>query len=154
MRYASAFSLPATFQQWPNDQFIYQLFFLFYLYGSECWSLTEKLLDRLKVFHSQCIRSMCRVTKQHTWEHRISAAELRERSGLHPIDYCIFSRQLCWLGTFSRMDFGRLPRRMLSCWVPRKRPVGRPRFTYGETLNKALWKFGFDKNFYGITWQV
>ena len=91
--------------------------------------------------------------KKHTWEHRISAAEMCERICLHPIDYYIFPRQLCWLGTVSRMNFSRLPRRMLSCWVPHKRPVGRPRFTYGETVNKALRKFGFDKSFHGIIWQ-
>ena len=96
---------------------------------------------------------MRRVTKKHTWEHRISAAELRQRISIHPIGYYIFSRQLCWLGTVSRMDFGRLPRRMLSCWVPHKRLVGRPRFTYGQTINKALRKFGFNKNLHGITWQ-
>ena len=93
---------------------------------------------------------MYRVTKKHTWEHRIYAAKLRERIGLHPIDYFIFSRQLYWLGTVSRMDFGRLPRHMLSCWVAHKRPVGRPRFTYGETVNTALRKFGFDKLFMGL----
>ena len=36
------------------------------LYGSECWSLTKNLLDRLRVFHNQCIRSMCRLTRKHT----------------------------------------------------------------------------------------
>ena len=74
---------------------------------------------------------MCRVTKKLTWEHQISAAELRERNGPHPNDHYIFSRKLFWLGTVSRMDFGRLPRRMLLCWVPHKRPVGRPRFAIG-----------------------
>ena len=51
------------------------------------------------------------------------------------------------------MDFGRLPRSMLSWWVPHTRPVGRMRFTYGETVNKSLRNFGFDKTFHGITWQ-
>jgi hypothetical protein len=35
------------------------------LYDSECWSLIEKLLDTLRVFQSECIRSMCRVTKKN-----------------------------------------------------------------------------------------
>jgi hypothetical protein len=122
------------------------------LYGCECWSLTEQLLDRLRVFHNQCIRSMCRVTRKHTWEHRISSAELRARIGLHPIEFYIYHRQLFWLGNVSRMDFSRLPRRMLSCWIPSKRPVGRPRFTYGETVRKALQQFGFtDENYLGFT---
>ena len=40
------------------------------LYGCECWSLTEKLLSRLRVFHNQCVRTMCRVTRKHTWDGR------------------------------------------------------------------------------------
>ena len=36
------------------------------------------------------------------------------------------------------MDFSRLPRRMLSCWVPHPRPRGAPRMTYGRTVAKAL----------------
>ncbi len=84
-------------------------------YGCECWSLTEMFIDRLKVFHNQCIRSMCRDTRKHTWEHMISSAELRKRVGLHPLEYYIYCRQLCWLGNLSRMTFSRMPRGMLSC---------------------------------------
>lgn len=123
------------------------------LYGCECWSLTKKLLNRLRVFHNQCIRTMCRVTLKHTWDHHISSAELRQRIGLHPIDFYIYSRQLCWLGKVSRMDLTRLPRRMLTCWVPHKRPIGRPRFTYGETIKKALKKFGLD-GYIDIPWHA
>ena len=35
------------------------------LYGSECWTLTEKLLAKLGVFHNQCIQNMGRVTLKH-----------------------------------------------------------------------------------------
>ena len=43
------------------------------------------------------------------------------------------------------MDFGRLPRRMLSSWVPHKRPVGAPRFTLGRTMVKAMDVFRLDR---------
>ena len=73
------------------------------LYGSECWSLTEELLQRLRVFHAQCLRGMCRVTRKHTWEHHISTQELGQRLGLslNSIDYYVARRQLCWLGHVS-----------------------------------------------------
>ena len=122
------------------------------LYGCECWSLTQRLLDRLRVFHHQCIRSMCRVTRKHTWEHHISSDDLRKRLGLHRIEFYVFSRQLCWLGHVSRMDMERLPRRMLSCWIPHRRPVGRPRLTYGATMKKALRAFGLDEKQTGVPW--
>ena len=50
------------------------------LYGSECWSLTEKLYNRLRAFHFRCVRSMCRVTRLHTRRHHISNADLLRRS--------------------------------------------------------------------------
>ena len=72
---------------------------------------------------------MCRVTRTHTWRHHITSEALRARLSLDSIDYYVARRQLRWLGHVSRMDFGRLPRRMLSSWVPHKRPAGAPRFT-------------------------
>ena len=71
--------------------------------GCECRSLTEKLLDRLRVFRNRCIRAMCRVSREHTWEHWISSAEFRALIGLHPIEFYIYYRQLFWLGNVSRM---------------------------------------------------
>ena len=68
----------------------------------------------------------------------VSSEELRARLSLDSIDYYVSRRQLRWLGHVSRMDFGRLPRRMLSSWVPHKRPAGAPRFTLGRTMAKAM----------------
>ena len=53
-------------------------------------------------------------------------------------------RQLRWLGHVRRMPFNRLPRRMLSSWVPSTRPSGAPRMTYGRGIRKALKKFNID----------
>ena len=110
------------------------------LYGSECWSLTEKLYNRLRAFHHRCIRSMCRVTRLHTRRHLISNAELLERTDLLPIDSYISKRQLRWAGHVARMPIDRLPRKMLSCWVNNKRPRGAPQMTYGRSLKKSLKK--------------
>ena len=87
---------------------------------------------------------MCRVTRKHTWDQHISTRELEQRLGLETIDLYLARRQLRWAGHVSRMDFERLPRRMLSCWVPHVRPAGAPRMTYGRSLTKALDKFNVD----------
>ena len=71
------------------------------LYGCECWALTERLLHRLRVFHAQCVRAMCRVTRKHVWEHHITTGELCARLGLDFIDYYIDRRRLGWLGGMS-----------------------------------------------------
>ena len=110
------------------------------LYVSECWTLTEKLYDRLRYFHHRCLRNMCRVTRLHTRKHSISNADLMERTGLSSIDSYISLRQLRWAGHVARMDFSRLPRKLLSSWVNSKRPRGAPSMTYGRGLWKALKK--------------
>ena len=46
------------------------------LYGSESWCLTETLLHKLRMFHHQCVRAMCRVNRQHTRIHHIRTTEL------------------------------------------------------------------------------
>ena len=120
------------------------------LYGSESWCLTEALFRQLRNFHARCIRAMCRVTRRHTRQHRISTAQLLGRLGLPTIDSFITRRQLRWAGHVSRMDFGRLPRRMMSSWVRSKRPRGAPRFTYGRALRKSLKKAGISTD----TWTA
>ena len=67
------------------------------LFGCEGWSLTEESLRRLRVFHAQCVRAMCRVSRKHTRQHHVSSEELRARLGLDSIDYYVSRRQLRWL---------------------------------------------------------
>jgi hypothetical protein len=95
--------------------------------------------------HAQCLRSMCRVTRVHMWQHHVSTQELGQRLAIDTIDTHVARRQLRWAGHVSRMEFERLPRRMLSSWVPHKRPCGAPSMTYGRTLGKALDKFHIDR---------
>ena len=108
------------------------------LYGSESWCITEKLFNMLRVFHNRCVRTMCNVTMKEVFEKRITTNELLERLGLISIESYVYRRQLRWAGHISRMSFDRLPRKMLSCWVKNRRPVGAPEFTYGRGLYKAL----------------
>ncbi len=124
------------------------------LYECECWSLTEKAMFRLRVFHNQYIRSMCRVTRKHTWKRIISDDSLRQRMNLHPIEFYIYGRQLCLLGKVARMDTSRLPRQMLSSWITNKRPVGRPRLTCRATSQKALKHFSLTEKQTCIPWHI
>ena len=110
------------------------------LYGSETWCLTERLLHQLRLFHARCARSMCRLNLWHTRKHHISTVHLLQRIGLKSIDYYVTKRQLKWVGHVSRMNYNRLPRKMLSCWVSNKRPRGSPQFTFGRGIQKALKK--------------
>ena len=78
------------------------------LYGCESWSLTEVLLGpraaapHARVARARHVRGMCRVTREHMWDHHISTCELSQRLGLDSIDMYIARRQLRWLGPTSR----------------------------------------------------
>ena len=116
------------------------------LYGCETWSLTEELYRRLRCMHAHHLRAMCRVSRSQAWEHHISTQELGQRLGLDSIEFYIARRQLRWLGHVSRMPYEtRLPRRLLSAWVPHRRPIGSPSMTYGRSIFKALEMFRIDK---------
>jgi hypothetical protein len=126
------------------------LILMILLYGSESWCLTEKLYNKLRTFHARCARAMCRVNRQHTRKHRITTVELLNRLRLKPIDTYVTKRQLQWAGHVIRMDYKRLPRKMMTSWVAKKRPVGCPYFTYGRSLCKALKK----ANIHEANWAV
>jgi len=108
------------------------------LYGSEGWCLTAALWRKLRSFHHRCARRMCRVSMWHTREFRISSASLLKVLGLRNVETYVCRRQLQWAGHVARMGMERLPRRFLSAWCGRPRPVGRPEMTYGATIEAAL----------------
>ena len=88
---------------------------------------------------------MSRITRTHAWQHHISTQQLGRELGIPSVHHCIAHRQLRWAGHVSRMDFDRrLPRRMLSSWVPHSRPTGAPTMTYGRSLGKALDHYHLD----------
>ena len=92
-----------------------------------------------------------RATRKHMWDHHISTQALGQDMAIDSMDAHITRRQLRYLGHVSRMDFEhRLPRRMLTAWVPNKRPNGAPCMTYGRTIGKALDKFHLDRE----TWPL
>ena len=117
------------------------------LYGSESWCLTEKLMNRLRTFHNQCIRTMCGVTRWHTMTHEISNKTLRDRMGMESIDQYISERKLRWAGHVARMEHSRLPRKFLTSWVQHPRPVVRLQYTFGHSLNKTLERAGISTKF-------
>ena len=119
------------------------------LYGSECWVLTEALRQRLHVFHAQCLRTMCRVTRVKVREESISTKALADEMGIKPIDTYIYRRQARWLGHVARMPFERLPRKMFSSWVAAPRLQGGQLMTYGRSIFKALEHFAINKT----TWH-
>ncbi len=75
----------------------------------------------------------------------ISQVELESRLSLKPLDACRAQRRLRWAGHVYRMDFERLPRKLLTSWVDHPRPRGRPsQFHFGHGLARDLTNAGVD----------
>ena len=109
------------------------------LYSSECWCLRESELQELHSFHQDCVRTMCRISMWHVERYSITNQELLDRLGLQTIDTYLARRQLQWLGHVWRMDWTRLPRKLLTAWVPvEETRVGGRELTWGEGVEKQL----------------
>jgi len=89
---------------------------------------------------------MSHITLAQSRMYQIPTREIETELGLDSMDKYIARRQLQWLiGHVSRMmPFDRLPRRLLSSWLPYKRPRGAPEMTFGGTMLKALKTFDID----------
>ena len=140
------------------------------LYGSECWCLTAKLWNKLRVFHAHCVRVIGGVSRYKQWQARITNTALRGQISISNIDTYVQRRQMAWLGRMSQMEHTRIPRRMMTCWVYRRkltaaqrkrlerkgelqcgRPVGAPEYTWGRGIYQTLKKLGFKKdNWYEV----
>ena len=94
------------------------------LFGSESWCLPETLLQQVRTLHARCARTMCRVTRKHTWKHHISTEDLTRRLGLDTADFYVARRQLGWLGHVARMDYSRLAY-LVECYRAGRRTRGR-----------------------------
>ena len=107
------------------------------LYGSKVWSLREDLYHHLRRFHNRCAGTMCRITIAHTIRHRITTSSLFAKLEIDPLDIYYSRCLLRWAGHVSRMPMSRVPRKLLTSWVAKPRPVGSPQMTWGRALNKA-----------------
>ena len=107
-------------------------------YGCESWCLKETLCNELRKFHARCVRTMNRTNLHHTWIHHISTKNLETELGLDPKNNYIARRQLRWLGHVSCMPFDRLPRRILSSWLPFSRCRDAAKMTDGRTIGAVL----------------
>ena len=91
-------------------------------------------------FYHDSVRTMLRINLHQQRKRKISMrrlfAELRNR--VRPLRWHYETRVLRWNGHIARMKRDRLPRMLLTSWVPNSRPIGCPRMTYGRTIKKAM----------------
>ena len=108
------------------------------LYGSECWCVVKRVINKVAAFHNSCLRKLCQIF----WPQIISNKELYKKTGCHNIIEEIKRRRYRWLGHTMRMDENRIPKVALH-WLPTgKRNRGRPRTTWRRTIEADLKEMG------------
>ena len=108
------------------------------LHGSECWSLTAANLQTLRVFHHDCVRRICKVSRWWQWRHRVTTKRLLNMLEVPDLLAYIDQRTLRWLGHIARMGQHRLPKRLLFSWVIGKRRQGRPQKCFNTRATELL----------------
>ena len=107
-------------------------------------ALTAALLRKIVSFHSKCVRWMCRITLEHTKEHRIRTTTLEKRLGIRDIQATIDDLRMRWLGHVARMPLMRLPRRFLTSWVKQPRQQGGQRMSTAQCIKDTIRRAGLD----------
>lgn len=105
------------------------------VYGAETWSMKAGDKRKLNVFEMKCLRSMCGVTR---WD-RLRNEEVRRRTGVYrELGAKVEQMGLKWFGHMERMEEGRLTKQVMKAEVEGRRPRGRPRLGWNETVKMSL----------------
>ena len=118
------------------------------LYGSETWTTRQRDLQRLDVFHHQCLRMILHIGRARQIDGHISNLQVRKWWGdlEQPADK-IRRRRLQWLGHMARMPRGdRIPRQLLFGSLPSKRPPHGPRKRWKDVVRTDLAAIGIEPN--------
>ena len=60
------------------------------LYGSECWRIVKRDINKVNVFHNSCLRRICNIF----WPNKISNNDLYQKTGCTSMDLEIKKRRL------------------------------------------------------------
>ena len=108
------------------------------LYGSECWRIVKRDINKVNVFHNSCLQRICNIF----WPNKISNNDLYQKTGCTSMDLEIKKRWLRWLGHVLRMLPERIPKVALR-WTPAgKRKRGRPKSTWRKIVETELSEMG------------
>ncbi|PIO64310.1 hypothetical protein TELCIR_14067 [Teladorsagia circumcincta] len=104
------------------------------LYGAECWPATKDIEARLGVMETKMLRWTAGVTRLD----RIRNDDIRERFGVAPIADKMREARLRWYGHVLRRSDESVRKIGLKIDVPGKRPKGRPKQRWLDTLHADL----------------
>ncbi|VDP17072.1 unnamed protein product [Heligmosomoides polygyrus] len=103
-------------------------------YGAECWPVTKEIESRLSVMETKMLRWTAGVTRLD----RVRNDTIQQRFGVVPIDDKLREARLRWYGHVLRANDDSVCKIGLNLEVPGKRPRGRPKQRWLDTLHLDL----------------
>jgi hypothetical protein len=106
-------------------------------YGSEQWTFTKLLENRIRVTHASLERRLVGITLAEQREKGLHGTDIRQLSKvMNPLQHILKSK-LRWAGHVARRTDSRWTTKLME-WYPRdwKRPVGRPPMRWNDSLRK------------------
>ena len=106
-------------------------------YGSEAWTFTKALGERVRVTHAALERKLVGMTLTEQRERDLHREDIRKMSKVRDPLIHIAKRKLAWAGHVARRTDGRWTTTCME-WYPRewKRPRGRPPMRWSDSLRK------------------
>ena len=116
---SKALSLPAKLQ------FLQTIVMTMLLYGGETWSLLDKHLHQLSVFHMRCLRRICGIS---LLDHITNSVILKRGESQ------LISKRLRWFGHICRMSDSRLPKVLMHGQLVGQNCRGGPRTVWNAVV--------------------
>lgn len=104
------------------------------LYGCETWPTSAATERRFAVAETR----MLRWSLGHTLLDHMPNTETRKRAGVAPIADKMRERRLRWFGHVYRADDDAVAKSGMQTEAPGRRPAGRPKLRYQDTLNRDM----------------
>ena len=118
------------------------------MYGSETWSLTQTLAQKISSFENNILKTICGPVfdpELDRWRRRY-AREVRDLTRLPQITDLIRSARLRWLGHVLRAEPVRLIGLVYRAEMRGRRPRGRPRTRWKDVTRQDVVAMGEDPN--------
>ena len=104
------------------------------IYGSECWRMTDKDINRLSSFHNTCLRKIMKMF----WPNKISNKDLHDITNTKDMETLLIQKRWRWLGHVLRKPSADMTKEALR-WTPEgKRKRGKPKTTWRHTIENEI----------------
>lgn len=124
-----------------SKELMYKLYYVpILIYAAESWTLTSRQESRIQASEMKFLRSMIGKTRKD----RMRNEDVRNEVGIGKLTERIEKSKLRWFGHVKRMEENRIPRQMLEAKLEGKRPRGRPRTRWIESVKSSIKKRNLD----------